>query len=65
MEYEREGNGSVKLDTFFNSSVPRIRTVEVRGWTAALMLERKEFWRQVQDIQGEHDSAKREMIDDR
>jgi len=44
MEYERSSENGTKLDTFFESSIPRIRHTEVTQWAKDLMKERDEFW---------------------
>lgn len=44
MEYERSSPVGKRLDAFFESSIPRIRHPEVRGWADELLRERAGFW---------------------
>lgn len=50
MEYERRNSGQKRLDQFFESSVPRLKNEEVRGWADALVQERQEFWRTIGSV---------------
>jgi len=46
MEYEKGSEqGARNLQTFFDSSIPRIRHPEVQKWARKLTEEREEFWK--------------------
>ena len=47
MEYERSCGGMKRLDSFFETSLPRIRHSEVQGWAADLEAERVKYWKEI------------------
>ncbi|KAG8983934.1 hypothetical protein FRB94_008728 [Tulasnella sp. JGI-2019a] len=44
MEYEKGSPNGMRLDNFFETSIPRIKHLEVQGWAGELLKERAEFW---------------------